>query len=120
MVKITQGETTPWGIWDGTGKGCRLGRLRRKDLCVVYVLDCGKAGYYVGHTCNLLRRLTQHYTKQGSWFTRKHGVRGVMWISHVYPRREAAKLEHFLKYLARPAGPSEIPYEPLAPVHGSN
>jgi predicted GIY-YIG superfamily endonuclease len=101
MVKISRGEQTPWGVWDG------------RDLCVVYVLDCGEAGYYVGHTCNLLRRLTQHYTKRGSWFTKKHGVQGVKWVSHVYSRRDAAKLEYYLKFRAAPNPPSEISYIPV-------
>jgi putative endonuclease len=118
MRKVTQYCWTPWGTWRGSEKGCYIDDLRPDDRCVVYVLDCGEAGNYVGHTNNFERRLKQHRTGRGSIFTRKHGVYEVKWVSRPYPRVEAAKLELWLQHMAGPVIDTNrritLPYVPLA------
>ena len=93
---------TPWGIWLGGTAGCKIGNLCPTDPCVVYVLDCGEAGYYVGHTKRFRTRLEEHYGKKGSGFTKKYPVQSVNWVSPVYPRIEAAKLEWWVKRACKP------------------
>ncbi len=64
-----------------------------------YVLENASGRFYVGHTADLSRRLTEHNDSDGSKskYTRKHGPWQLVWSQELPTRSEAMKRERFIK-----------------------
>lgn len=45
----------------------------------IYVIECLDGTYYTGMTWNLPNRLEQHISKLGAKYTRKHGVKALVY-----------------------------------------
>jgi len=67
----------------------------------VYLLRCSNGALYCGATNNLQRRVRQHNAGKGAKYTRAFGpVSLVAWKSG-FTKREAFKMEHFIKRLPK-------------------
>ena len=72
-----------------------------KQPCV-YILASRKYGtLYVGVTSNLAARVSQHRDGEGSEFTKKYGVKRLVWFELHGTMLQAIKRENALKNLKR-------------------
>lgn len=67
----------------------------------VYILKCADDSYYIGHTDNILQRLSQHASGKGDGYTSKRLPFEVMLILPCPSRVEALACEHKLKRWTR-------------------
>jgi predicted GIY-YIG superfamily endonuclease len=51
--------------------------------CFVYVIRCKGDKYYVGSTCDLCRRLKQHFSGRGARFCRVFGAEEIVYVERV-------------------------------------
>jgi predicted GIY-YIG superfamily endonuclease len=66
-----------------------------------YLLHCNGGYFYVGHTDDLERRVTQHEAGYLSGFTRDHLPVKLVWSEYFQTRQEAREMEHRLKGWSR-------------------
>lgn len=71
----------------------------------VYVLGLERIyGFYIGISCNLERRLQQHYAGEGAAVTKKYGIETVVSTIPCGSRAEALELECRLVLIYRDNG----------------
>jgi len=73
----------------------------RKGRFYVYILLCQDGTYYTGHTNNLERRLKQHSSGKGAWYTRVKGSGSVVWRKEYRCFKPAFLMEKRIKTLTR-------------------
>jgi len=74
--------------------------IRKGKFCV-YILLCQDGTYYTGHTNNLERRLKQHSSGKGAWYTRMKGPGNVVWRKEYRCFKPAFLMEKRIKTLTR-------------------
>lgn len=69
----------------------------------IYMLRCGDGSLYTGYTADFQKRLRQHRGELpgGAKYTRSRGVEETALLFSAQSRREAMRLEAFLKRLTR-------------------
>lgn len=64
--------------------------LNKNPPFVVYILECKAPGYvYVGYTNDFRRRIREHINGYGADFTKKYGVKRVMYLEAQQNRQRA-------------------------------
>ena len=63
----------------------------------VYILECADGTYYTGCTWNITNRLEQHFSRLGSKYTAKHGVRKLVYSEEHDDLETARKRERQIK-----------------------
>lgn len=58
-------------------------------MCYVYLLECADGTIYTGMTDNLERRFWQHKNGKGANYTKKHGVKSIIYKELHNSREEA-------------------------------
>jgi putative endonuclease len=72
--------------------------MARYDFIAVYLLASRKNGtLYVGSTSDLITRMGQHKSGQGSVFTRKYGVDRLVWFERFAEMEPALRTERRMK-----------------------
>ncbi|MCK9615028.1 MAG: GIY-YIG nuclease family protein [Candidatus Omnitrophica bacterium] len=74
--------------------------IRTGAFCV-YILLCQDGTYYTGHTNDLKRRLKQHSSGKGAWYTRVKGAGSVVWRKEYRRFKPAFLMENRIKKLTR-------------------
>jgi putative endonuclease len=73
----------------------------RRGKFFVYILLCQDGTYYTGHTNDLKRRLKQHNSGKGAWYTRVKGPGSVVWRKEYRCFKPAFLMEKRIKTLTR-------------------
>jgi putative endonuclease len=68
----------------------------------VYIVECKDGKLYTGITNNLLRRINEHNSGNGSRFTKYRLPVRLLYAQKVSGRSEALKREARIKHLSRP------------------
>ena len=63
----------------------------------VYVIECMDDSYYTGCTWNISNRLEQHVSSLGSEYTKKHGVKKLVYCEEHEDLETARKRERQIK-----------------------
>jgi len=63
----------------------------------VYIIECRNGTYYTGCTSDILYRYQQHRTGQGSAYTRRYGVKRLVYIERYISLEQARLRERQLK-----------------------
>jgi predicted GIY-YIG superfamily endonuclease len=66
-----------------------------------YILECGDGSYYVGHTDDLARRVSQHHAGVGCAWTASRLPARLVWSQEFCTREEAKETERQLKGWSR-------------------
>ncbi|MEI8349884.1 MAG: GIY-YIG nuclease family protein [Candidatus Omnitrophota bacterium] len=74
--------------------------IRRGKFCV-YILQCQDGSYYTGHTNDLERRLKQHNSGKGAWYTKLKGYVELVWHKEYRCFKPAFLMEKRIKTLTR-------------------
>ena len=66
-----------------------------KDLnrCYLYITECADGTYYTGISNNINRRLDEHNSWRGAWYTYEHGPVDLIYFEEYPNRSEAFKRE---------------------------
>ena len=67
----------------------------------VYILECNDGSYYTGVTWCLPNRADQHFLQNGCTYTRKHGVRKLLYAEEHSDLYEARVRERQIKGWSR-------------------
>jgi len=67
-----------------------------------YILRCKDNTYYIGYTSDINRRMMEHSRGEGCKYTRARGFNNLEIYWETNERKDAMKLEYYLKTLTRP------------------
>ena len=67
----------------------------------VYIINCSDGSYYIGHTNNIDKRLSEHNEGTGSFHTRLHRPFELVYLERYQTRKEAFWVERKLKAWSR-------------------
>ncbi len=67
----------------------------------VYIIECNDGLYYTGVTWDLEKRFDQHKTGNGANFTKKHGVKRLVYSEEYFNIDDARKRERQIKDWSR-------------------
>ena len=68
-----------------------------KDFYVYMMANQRNGTLYKGMTSNLIKRIAEHKTKQGTAFTKKYGITKLVWYKQCGTWEEAVKWEKRLR-----------------------
>jgi putative endonuclease len=66
-----------------------------------YILSCKDTTYYIGYTSDINRRMSEHSKGEGCKYTRARGFDKLEIYWATRERKDAMKLEYYLKTLTR-------------------
>jgi putative endonuclease len=77
------------------------GKIERKGIFYVYILECKDASYYTGYTNNIKNRLELHNSGRGAKYTRDRRPLKLVWVKRYSYFKRAFKRELEIKKLSR-------------------
>ncbi len=75
--------------------------FKRQGQFCVYILQCQDNTFYTGHTNDLARRLKQHNSKKGAWYTKFKTPVELVWSKKYSYFKPAFMAEQRIKKLTR-------------------